>query len=344
MKEARWVKELQKKASVKKYILQNFPKPIIHQPKLKFRTGNSNPSLLGNTIEFFYYLSLSNDLELKDHFKLIERAIRRYMKITKEKMILHRKYAEIILPEEKYSRFLKIFNLKTTHLKPFPCLEINGEDWNISKTCKAKEELDIILFIVDFWNVNNIKIEKIFIFSNPDFDIFINNLYSDFAKEFSVYRVHRKMTISIISKLIFLTYLGNQWSTISISNTFFLERDFILQLKKILISINKNINSTTIFFNKPSLKIENIFATPDFIIKNNIVEIKATKAFFSTADYVQIMLYLLFSSHKSNIEYYGKIRKAIIEYPLFEKSVEIENPFNSKNSTKHLQEIFKLAK
>ena len=80
MKEIKWVKELQGKASVKKYILQNFPKPIIHRPKLKFNTGNSNPSLLGNAIEFFYYLGLSNDFEFKEHFKLIEKSIRNYFK------------------------------------------------------------------------------------------------------------------------------------------------------------------------------------------------------------------------------------------------------------------------
>ena len=123
MKEIRWVKELQENTSVKKYILQNFPKPVIPKPKLKFNTENLNPSLLGNTIEFFYYLRLSNDLEFNRHFNVIEKGIRNYKKIVKKKIRLHSKYAEIILSEEKYNRFLKLFDLKSTHLKPFPCLE-----------------------------------------------------------------------------------------------------------------------------------------------------------------------------------------------------------------------------
>ena len=83
------------------------------------------------------------------------------------------------------------------------------------------------------------------------------------------------------------------------------------------------LNSSSHALRKPSLKYLDVLATPDFISKNKILELKTSKVFFSTRDYLQALCYLIFAQQSDNVKKYGKLKIISIYYSQFDSAVEI---------------------
>lgn len=133
------------------------------------------------------------------------------------------------------------------------------------------------------------------LFDSKDFSVFSN---ADFLKSFVLF-TH--------------VAIRPQWLKISKKkmNIGFYNMQDILKVGELLKSI-PDIDYDTKALYHPKFHIDfisgsfagRLFATPDFIVNNNIIEVKASSE-ISRNDFYQLIIYYALSKHPQNIEYYG---------------------------------------
>lgn len=325
-----YVTELIKYKEFKSYLVERFPKPA-----LSFRTGlklnNENPSLTGHAFEILFSLACIKKTSLNTHFSddylRAGKNIASLRKSEKIGIYIRKSNLLIGLTDKDYKSkvpLIKTILKETTWMKK--------ENNKILKSIRVSK--DIICSLPLIFEIIK-KTGLVLLYPSQQMDTIIYNQESianfyekvilNFKKQSLAFVEDKILTKQFTKTLLFFTEVSSPFfSKGTLLNSTTLKNAYLNQTFKHFKFFCKSftgLNGKVI--KKPSLRCYGILATPDFIIKDKIIEVKTSQK-FSSRDYLQALTYLIFAQNPEHIAVYGPIRSAIIYYSRFNKQIEIK--------------------
>lgn len=336
--------ELLKHKEVKKFLLEAFPKPILDRKEIFPEIStleNKNPSLTGNSFEFFLrilntptHLKIGNEFEEEINTAL--KNIKRIQKLTNTR-IAFKDHIKIYLSDKEYEKKLAIIRriLINNHVsikevsKKFKYSIIENIE-NLEVSFKIIEKTDLVLADIlhsfgfgGMWK--DMKPDTILVDKNSLYN-YLKYFIETFEDKCTVFVQKKMLDKEFVNLLLEFTQISSQfYSNIDVVKGLHFEQayvDYVFNLFKII--YEKNDFQKKKLLCKPSLRSLGILATPDFLVDDRILEIKTSKYFFSTEDYLQGLIYIILAQQKQNKKRWGVIREIEIFYPVFNKSIKLK--------------------
>jgi hypothetical protein len=333
---------------VRDFLLCHFPKPK-HTVAARFSipNKNANSSLTGNAIELL--LNIKRLKSKKSLFKELEcervnaKSNLKWLLRHEGNLLPYKKNVILCLNEMSYKRKLKevkeLAPNKCTvekHTYPF-CYSsitvISGNDF-----FELKHKICSTLAIEN--SFYQILYKSLVVINLNSLIQYLDNSIHAIISEGQKSVGRKTIPKSFITCLLVFTQVSSQYfRMIDLIDGFCFSNEYIKYVSKI--AKNIALNDKRLFakrtLSKPSLKSYGIFATPDFITGDKILEMKTSQKFFSTDDYLQILLYLILSKTTANIKAYGIIKSAILFNPKSGEAVEIDaSHLDKKSKIAHL--------
>lgn len=322
-----FVTTLIKDTKYRQFILQRFPKPNGQKNHKSILSTYNNPSLLGNAIEVFIKLTLArkiNTINLNAEFELISSNIDWYLK--KENLIY----------DSNEIRYFITKNDNLTKAKKIIKEVFASETFQITNRNRVKG-LEVFKFtfsdLMKIYSEIPLPINKIsglkpfVIESKEDSDKYIVDKQYVIKKDIETFIVNGKVTVQLINSIFQFTKLSSQFFPSAPTLSLQISKEIMSELKIHLTSLSNKIMVSDwqrVIF-KPDLSWKKIRARPDLLINNCIYEIKCSKSYLSTDNYLQCMTYLIFAGQRINPEKFEQVEKAILYYPLLDKTYEINS-------------------
>lgn len=315
--------------SVKRILLTVLPKPKnLYVHKKKHELKNPNPSLIGYSFEtFFKVKSCSAKTYMKkfeNEFLQAKKTIER-IRNKRPEINAYSNDTILFLTKKEINFFLEtIRSTKCEH--NFSLIKSKNSISFIKKNGKI-QQIDFKVFY-EIWKNTKVDILKpnLIIIDKESLAKFYESVILKFVSQTKTYLNTKKITIKYIEILILFTNINSQFSLLSHPMR---SIEGIKTLSKYLMVLIKSSNKKIDSFKgkilcKPSLAAYQTLATPDFIIGNEIFEIKTSNSILSQDDYLQCLIYLIFSQTEENKLYYGKIEAVNIYYALHDYNVQIK--------------------
>lgn len=309
----------------RQFLLERFPKPNgVREPAMAISMSDE-PSKFGNTIEYWFKLILArktklidieNDLkQLASHIDWFSQKEQHHFDFKNRRVVLASKLNFEKAKKEIANEYSKE-HFEIIEKNKITTINVNVESaFRIGKI-QSRTELPLM---------NCFDGNKYSIISKNNVDQTLENLKLEIPKRINKYFDTGKITNRLINDIFILSTIIDPFFKMSPNIKFNIETAFLKEIRKrleLLVEvIDQKLISSVIC--KPDFSWKQIRARPDFLIDDELYEIKTTKKFLSTYDYLQILTYLLLHTlnNQSNSEFV--VKKAILFYPLTCMNFEI---------------------
>lgn len=324
-----YVTELIKYKAYKDFLLKRFPIPEVNISAVG-QAANMNPSLTGNAFEILFRLINTKKNNLQQHFQLefkqAEKSISSiYRRTSLNVTLLGKDCLYIQLSKEEYQNKIPIIK---KILSGTSCLA-KGPYRGIRSIMVTK---DLIFYLDLMGEVNKATDLLLYPYKQLDTIIYdvesLANYYESVIEEFTIHATafvqDKRLTKSFVKTILSFSHISHPYFSASepLKNLKF-ESAYLTYINKTFNFFCKNFQrGKGKLIEKPSLAYSRILATPDFLLKDKILEVKTSRK-FSSRDYLQALSYLIFAQYPENKMVYGKINSAVIYYSLVNQQVEI---------------------
>ncbi|WP_132053143.1 hypothetical protein [Pseudocnuella soli] len=290
---------------------------------------NVNPSLTGNAFEILFELVNHSKSNLKKQFevqfKQAEEIIADIQKVRKIETCLGKEYSFIKLSKEDYKSKVGIVKqvfsetccISKEKKLPVKFLEISSSVKNYFPFLgEVRRATSLLLY--PYNGLSTI------IYEADSVAKYYKGIQDRFLTQAETFRKDRQLTRSFVKTILLFAH---------ISHPFFIASEPLKNVSLDVQYINQTFKHFSLFFansqtfkgkliRKPSFACHGILATPDFLYKNKIIEVKTSQK-FSRRDYLQGLSYLLFAQFPENRSIYGKIDSVVIYYSKLNQQITI---------------------
>lgn len=324
-----YVTELIKYKAYREFLIKRFPIPEVNINAVS-RAANMNPSLTGNAFEIYFRLinTKKNKLEQQFQFeyKQAEKNISSiYRKAGPGVTLLGKDCGYVELSEAAYQNKIPIVK---KILSATSCLA-KGQYHGVRSITITKDLFFHINLFADIKRATDLIVypynqQDIIIYDVESLAKYYLGVLERFKVQATTFFQDKRLTKSFVKTILSFSHISHPFFSASapLKNLKF-ETAYLSFVFKHFNSFCKNFQRIKgKLIEKPSLACFRLLATPDFLLKDKILEVKTSQK-FSKRDYLQALSYLIFAQYPENKMTYGKINSAVIYYSLVNQQVEI---------------------
>jgi len=321
-----YVTKLINEKKYRDFILDRFPKPKGTKDLIPKSNLINNPSLIGNAFEIYFKMILKNNFNSKINFKEeIDSANFNLKWFDKSDSLFSdsKEGRHITINKFQYQTTVKL--VKETFEKNEYKIFLTGGINRIEVSVDRWLELFAFQKTSGLPVMNSFSGNKFIIYCKEDISNYLKNSLVQFKIGIKDFTKTNTLTIDLLASMLTLANITNQFFKISPVKNFTFPKSYLNELKVSFCKSSiplESLNGGKFWF-KPDFRWQRILARPDCIVGDTIWELKTSKDYLSTKDYLQGITYLLFGNQKEIIDEFGTLRKLIIYYPFIGKQFEI---------------------